>query len=177
MGRIERIMVECYYNSRIVSYLVLHDKFGFGQKRIANLEKAVDKYLDDYADSVYEKGFFENEIAKRGVDLRGFVNLIPSRVKMMLAYGDKIPKRMDPKNMNIMQASVYTFFAITIYALNRDMKVSIKKINEVYMHWMAFNFGCLAEKGRLTIEDVVKVMIDECGYLDRRYEVIGGMDS
>lgn len=174
MGRIERIMVDCYYNSRIVSYLVLHDKFGFGQKRIVNLEKAVDKYLDDYADSVYEKGFFENEIVRRGVDLRGFVNKIPSRVKMMLTYGDKIPKRMDPKNMSIMQASVYTFFAITIYALNRDMKVSIKKINEIYLHWMMFNFECLAEKNRLRIEDIVRVMIDECGYLDHRYAIEKG---
>lgn len=56
-------MLECYYNCRMVSYLVLHDKFGFGQKRITNLEKAVDKYLDDYSDGVYKTGFFEADQA------------------------------------------------------------------------------------------------------------------
>ena len=164
-------MLECYYNSRIVSYLVLHDKFGFGQKRIVNLEKAVDKYLDDYSEGVYKTGFFEEELVKRGVDLRRFVNKIPSRVKMMLTYGSRIPKKLGPKDMTIIQSSVYTFFAITLYAMNRDMKISIKKINETYMQWMMFNFECLAEKNRLRIEDIVRTMIEECGYLDPRFAI------
>lgn len=163
-------MLECYYNSRMVCYLVLHDKFGFGQKRIVNLEKAVDKYLDDYAANVYEKGFFENELVKRGVDLRGFVNSIPSRVKVMLTYGKSMSKKLTPHDVNIIQSSLYTFFAITIYAMNKDMKVSIKKINDVYMYWMLFNFECLAEKNRLRMEDIIFVIADECSYLDPRYE-------
>lgn len=164
-------MLECYYNSRIVSYLVLHDKFGFGQKRIANLEKAVDKYLDDYSEGIYKTGFFEEELEKKGIDLRRFVNKIPSRVKMMLTYGKRIPKKLGPKDMTIIRSSVYTFFAITMYALNRDMKVSIKKLTEVYTHWMMFDFECLAEKNRLRIEDIVRVMIDECSYLDPRFAI------
>lgn len=165
-------MLECYYNSRMVSYLVLHDKFGFGQRRIVNLEKAVNKYLDDYADNVYEKGFFENELVRRGVDLRGFVNRIPSRVKMMLTYGKKIPKKLTPHDVNIIRSSLYTFFAITLYALNKDMKVSAKKLNEIYAYWMLFNFECLAEKNRLSMYDIVLVIADECGYLDPRYEKV-----
>ena len=165
-------ILECYYNSRMVSCLVLHDKFGFGQKRIANLEKTVDKYLDDYADNVYEKGFFENELVKRGIDLRGFVNKIPSRVKMMLTYGNSIPKKLAPHDVNIIRSSLYTFFAITLYALNKDMKVSAKKLNEIYSYWMLFNFECLAEKNRLRIDDIVIVIADECGYLDPRYSKV-----
>ena len=163
-------MLECYHNSCMVSYLVLHDKFGFGKKRITNLEKAVDKYLDDYADNVYETGYFENQLAKRGIDVRAFVNKIPSRVKMMLTYGKKIPKKLTPHDVNIIRSSLYTFFAITMYALNKDMKVSVKKLNEIYSYWMLFNFECLAEKNRLRIEDIVFVIANECDYLDPRYE-------
>lgn len=165
-------MLECYHNSCMVSYLVLHDKFGFGQKRIVNLEKTVNKYLDDYADDVYEKGFFENELVRRGIDLRGFVNKIPSRVKMMLTYGKKIPKKLTPHDVNIIRSSLYTFFAITMYALNKDMKISVKKLNEIYSYWMIFNFECLAEKSRLSMYDIVLVIADECSYLDPRYEKV-----
>ena len=161
-------MLESYYNSRMVSYLVLHDKFGFGQKRIVNLEKTVNKYLDDYySKDVYEKGYFEDQLAKRGVDVRAFVNKIPSRVKMMLTYGKKIPKKLTPHDVNIIRSSLYTFFAITLYALNKDMK-----LNEIYSYWMLFNFECLAEKNRLSMYDIVLVIADECGYLDPRYEKV-----
>lgn len=165
-------MLECYYNSRMVSYLVLHDKFGFGQKRIVNLEKAVDQYLDDYSCDVYERGYFENQLAKRGIDVRAFVNKIPSRVKIMLTYGKSIPKKLTPHDVNIIRSSLYTFFAITIYALNKDMKVSAKKLNEIYAYWMLFNFECLSEKNRLRIDDIVIVIADECSYLDPRYEKV-----
>ena len=165
-------MLESYYNSRMVSYLVLHDKFGFGQKRIVNLEKAVDQYLDDYSRDVYERGYFENQLTKRGIDVRSFVNKIPSRVKMMLTYGKKIPKKLTPHDVNIIRSSLYTFFAITMYALNKDMKVSVKKLNEIYSYWMLFNFECLAEKNRLRIDDIVIVIADECGYLDPRYSKV-----
>lgn len=165
-------MLECYYNCRMVSYLVLHDKFGFGQKQIVNLEKAVDQYLDDYSRNVYECGYFENQLAKRGIDVRSFVNKIPSRVKMMLTYGKSIPKKLTPHDVNIIRSSLYTFFAITLYALNKDMKVSVKKLNEIYAYWMLFNFECLAEKNRLSIEDIVYVIANECSYLDPRYEKV-----
>ena len=111
-------------------------------------------------------------MVRRGIDLRGFVNKIPSRVKMMLTYGKKIPKKLTPHDVNIIRSSLYTFFAITLYALNKDMKVSVKKLNEIYSYWMIFNFECLAEKNRLQIEDIVFVIADECGYLDPRYEKV-----
>lgn len=91
---------------------------------------------------------------------------------MMLTYGKRIPKKLTPHDVNIIRSSLYTFFAITMYALNKDMKVSVKKLNEIYSYWMIFNFECLAEKNRLRIEDIVFVIADECGYLDPRYEKV-----
>ena len=162
-------ILSAYYNSRVVSYLVLHDKFGFGWKRIQKLEQAVDKYLDDYEDDVYQAGFFESEMQGKGIDVRSVVHEIPTRIRMMLTYGSRIPKRITPQDATTIRCSMQTFYAVTLYALNRDMKVSVKKLQEIYLKWMKFNFECLGEKNRLRIEDVVTVLCEECGYLDPRY--------
>ena len=91
---------------------------------------------------------------------------------MMFTFGNSIPKKLAPHDVNIIRSSLYTFFAITLYALNKDMKVSAKKLNEIYSYWMMFNFECLAEKNRLSMYDIVLVIADECSYLDPRYEKV-----
>lgn len=167
-------ILETYYNSRIVSYLVLHDKLGFGEKRIKKLEETVNKYFDDYDDGVYQVGFFENEMKKRGIDVKSVVHEIPTRIRMMLTYGSRIPKRITPQDATTIRCSMQTFYAVTMYALNKDLKVSVAKLKEVYLRWMAFDFACLAEKNRLKIDDIVLTMAEECNYIDPRYVKEGG---
>ena len=167
--KIDKTILETYYNSRIVSYLVLHDKFGFGEKRVQKLEQAVDKYLDDYEKNIYQAGFFEDQMKKRGIDVKTVVHEVPTRIRMMLTYGSRIPKRIAPQDATIIRCSMQTFYAVTLYALNKDMKVSIKRLQEIYLKWMQFNFECLGEKNRLKIDDVVTVLCEECNYLDPRY--------
>lgn len=169
-NRTNTTLLECYYNSRLVTYLVLHDKFGYGQKRIKRLEDAVDKYLDDYSTGEYPKGYFEREMKKRGIDAHEVVSKIPSRAKLFLTYGDKLPKRIKPSDLATINAALFTFFAITLYAMNKDMKISCVKLKDEFLKWLQFNFERLAEKDRLKIEDIVLVMVEECGYLDQRYE-------
>ncbi len=164
-----REILETYYNSRIVSYLVLHDKFGFGEKRIKKLEETVNKYFDDYDDGMYQVGFFETEMKKRGIDVKSVVHEIPTRIRMMLTYGSRIPKRITPQDATTIRCSMQTFYAVTLYALNKDMKVSIKRLQEIYLKWMQFNFECMGEKNRLKIDDIVTVLCEECNYLDPRY--------
>ena len=162
-------ILSAYYNSRIVSYLVLHDKFGFGEKRIQKLEQTVDKYLDEYEDGIYKTGFFEAEMKERGIDVRSAVHEIPTRIRMMLTYGSRIPKRITPQDATAIRCTMEAFFAITLYALTKDMKVSVKRLREIYLRWMQFHFECLGEKNRLKIGDVVAVLCEECNYLDPRY--------
>lgn len=168
-NRSSNVILECYYNARIISYMVLRSNFGYGIKRIKKLEDIIDGYFDDYSSGKYESGFFINQMLSRGVDVRKFANEIPSRVKLKIVYGGKIPR--DARRNDIENASLLlcTFFGITTYALNHDMKISANKIRDAYLPAMKFNFECLSEKNRMSIEDVVRVMIDECGYVDPRY--------
>lgn len=36
---------EAHRNVRLIAYQVLHDKFGFGHKRIVRVEQTIDQYL------------------------------------------------------------------------------------------------------------------------------------
>ena len=162
---------ESYCNTRLVSYLVLHDKFGFGQKRIERLESAVDEYLDDFIDGKYESDYFDTQLRKRGIYVREIVAKIPARVRLRLAYGRNVPKRLGTEELSLISESLRTFFAITLVALIKVLHIPILQIKDEYLKWMQFNFECLAEKNRLTIDDIVAVLAEECGYVDRRYKV------
>ena len=162
-------ILQTYYNIRIVSYLVLHNKLGFGGKRIQNLERAVEKYLDDYDSERYPAGFFEQEMRAKGIDVTTVVQEIPQRVRMILTYGSRIPTRVSPKEMTAIRVTMQSFLAISMYALNKDMRISVKKIKEIYLPYIAFNLECLAEKRRLQMKDIALVIADECGYQDHRY--------
>lgn len=171
-NRANSTILDCYYNSRTLTYLILHDKFGYGQKRIVKLEQTVDKYLDDYQDGVYAPGYFENEMRKRGLDVHEIVGSIPSRVKLFLTWGgEQRGSGVQLRDMRAINASLVTFLSIEMYALNKDMKISCVKLKDEYVKWFKFNVECLAEKGRLSMYDVVYALAKECKYLDNRYAI------
>ena len=163
-------IMQTYYNIRIVSYLVLHDNFGFTGKKIINLEKVVDKYLTDYESGLLPTGFFVEQMNEKGIDVQAIVKDIPSRERMILAYGDKIPKRISPQDMSAIRVTMQTYLAIGLYAINKDMRISVKKIKEIYLPSLASCIECLADKKRLKLIDIIAIIAEECNYLDPRYE-------
>lgn len=166
---ITQSILQAYFNLRMVSYLTVHDKLDFGGKRIANLEQTVNQYIEDYDAGLYPSGFFMDQMQSKSIDVRSVAHEIPARQRMMLAYGSRIPKRISPQDMSAIRAAVQTYLAVSCYALNRDMRVSIKKLKAQYLPHILFIVECLAEKNRLRIEDIVYVLADECSYIDPRY--------
>lgn len=128
----ERLVFSSYFNLRLVSYLILCTHFSFGNDKIVNLEQKTDKYLDDYATGVYEDGYFESSLLALGVDVCGFAKRIPARIWLWLTYGDKMPKKLNPKDLASIRISIQSFFAITVYALCSDFGISAEDINQVY---------------------------------------------
>lgn len=44
------LIEESYYNVRMMAYQALHDKFGFGHKRIIKVEQTIDAYVENAKD-------------------------------------------------------------------------------------------------------------------------------
>lgn len=166
---ISQSILQAYFNLRMVSYLVAHDKLDFGGRRIANLEKTVNQYIEDYDAGIYPEKFFMDQMQGKGIDVRTITHEIPSRQRMMLAYGSRIPKRISPQDLSAIRLAIQTYLAISSYALNKNMHVPLKTLKEIYFPCIFFNVECLAEKERLRIEDIVAVLADECNYMDSRY--------
>lgn len=79
------LITESYYNVRMMAYQALHDKFGFGQKRIIRVEQTIETYLGDAEKdgmSAEELGYFMK--TKCGIDVREETNKIPYRESFYL---------------------------------------------------------------------------------------------
>lgn len=162
-------ILQAYFNIRLASYLTVHDRLGFKSVRLIRLEQTVNQYIEDYDADIYPSGFFMDQMQRKGIDVRSVANGIPARQRMMLAYGSRIPKRISPQDMLAIRTTVQTYLAVSCYALNKDMRVSIRNLREQYLPHILFIVECLAEKNRLQVEDIVYVLADECDYIDPRY--------
>ena len=157
-----------YLDVRLIAYQVLHDKFGFGQKRIIQLENTVNVYLEknrtDRNMSTGALACFLKE--KAGIDIAKEVNRIPYRECVLLS-GEQKPL---PNTGKLVAAAIYNYLALSCVALKTVFKFSAKKLLE-YISWIRYYINSLARRKQfdLTIKDIAIVLVDECKYCDVRF--------
>lgn len=146
---------------KLVSYQILHDKFGYGQKRLNVLGEKVDKLLagdtscEEFAVFLQKKGvdLMEVEIPQR--DLMGFQNI---------EYNNKI---LPLKNkVDVALGAVSDYVILSVIAL-REMKLSKRQLME-YVKWIQYYINSLAQK-YLDMTDVASMLYHECNYCDKRF--------
>ena len=168
-SKMNGITYNAYLDVRLIAYQTLHDKFGFGQKRIVQLENTVNTYLEkNRTDKNMSTGAlvcFLKE--KAGIDIGKEVNRIPYRECVLLS-GEQKPL---PETGKLVAAAIYNYFALSCVALKTVFKFSSKKMCE-YMNWIRYYINTLARKNQfdLTIKDIAVVLMDECKYCDARFE-------
>lgn len=157
-----------YLDVRLIAYQVLHDKFGFGQKRIVQLENTVNVYLEkNRTDRNMSTGAlvcFLKE--KAGIDIAKEVNRIPYRECVLLS-GEQKPL---PNTGKLVAAAIYNYLALSCVALKTVFKFSAKKLSE-YMEWIRYYINTLSREKQLglTMKDIAECLIDECKYCDVRF--------
>lgn len=162
----EYLIEESYYNVRMMAYQALHDKFGFGQKRIIKVEQTIDAYVENAKDgtTAEELSFYLKDKCK--IDVKEETNKIPYRDSFYLVGRKIAPNCMIQANKFIL-AQVFNYFAMLGVCLRTQFKFPANQIKQVY-EWMRFYINCLAT-GYETMNGIASVLEHECKYIDKRF--------
>lgn len=123
----DRVVAKSYKEFVVIGYIVLHDKFGFGQKRIIRLQDFLKSYLDEASSggntgkdlAVYLKD-------KYGIDTKAEVEQIPQR-QLMVLYAKK-GFCIEREAYRLSSASLFNYFALTLTILKKEFKITAKQL-------------------------------------------------
>ena len=125
----DRVVTKSYKEFVVIGYIILHDKFGFGQKRIIRLQDFLKSYLDEASSggntgkdlSVYLQ-------SKYGIDTKAEVEQIPQR-QLMVMYAKK-GFCIEREAYRLSSASLFNYFALTLTILKKEFKLSVKQLQQ-----------------------------------------------
>lgn len=129
MCNADKVISKSYKDFVVIGYIILHDKFGFGQARIIRLQDFLKSYLDEAASggntgkdlAVYLKD-------KYGIDTKAEVEQIPQR-QLMVLYAKK-GFCIEREAYRLSSASLFNYFALTLTILKKEFKLSVKQLQQ-----------------------------------------------
>lgn len=126
----ERVVIKSYKDYLAIGYMVLHDEFGFGQKRMARLEQTVNAYSEAAAS---DKNMGGKALAfalkeKYGVDVAEIVNRVPqSQLMKLYAWKGHCVER---EAYRLASSSMFNYMALTLTALKTNLKLTRNQLQE-----------------------------------------------
>lgn len=168
-NRQENIIVKTYQDIKLISLQILHDKFGFGLKRISRLENGINQCLEKNADRDLGASHYEIYLKEKcDFSITEEINKIPYRERVMFCF-EKFP---DAKTAieagKLVAAAFYNYIALSCTVLKEAFKVSGRQLLE-YIEWIRYYVNSIATR-RETMLGVASVLYYECKYLDARFE-------
>lgn len=163
----ESLVDDAVWNIQLIAFQILHDKFGFGQKRMIRIEKAIKGYGDNAdLESTKEKLDY---LEKHNIDTKEEANKVPFRERFVLTKYEIGPESQQAAGYYLL-ATTYTYFSMLGYCLKTEFKFSVRQIKEVY-EWIRYYINTLSRRKQfdLTIEDIAETLAVECKYCDSRF--------
>ena len=170
VGNTDKLIEDSYYNIRLIAYQILHDKFGFGQKRIVRVENTIDAYLTSQEQGEISFAGLEKVLKEKcDIDVKEEVNCVPFRERFALTKYKINVDSQKAAGMYIL-ASICNYFSLLGVCLKTQFKFSTRQIKEVY-EWIRYYINTLSRQKQfeLTIKDIAECLIEEVGYCDFRY--------
>ena len=162
-----QLIDEAHRNVRLIAYQVLHDKFGFGHKRIIQVEQAINQYLltvEDESISTEKLEYYMK--TKCGISVREEANKVPFRESFALVERKVAPASMQRAG-KYLAATVCNYFSLLGACLKTQFKFSVKQIREVFER-MRYYINSLSGK-YLDMTDIASCLYKECDYCDDRF--------
>lgn len=124
----ERVVIKSYKDYLAIGYMILHDKFGFGQKRMIRLEQTVNSYSEASVNDSNMKGtalaFMLKD--KYEVDVTDIVNRVPQS-QLMKLYAIK-GRCIEREVYRLSRASMFNYMSLTMTALKTVFKFTWKQL-------------------------------------------------
>lgn len=161
------LIEESFCNIRLIAYQILHDKFGFGNKRINRVEMTIDTYLKSAANGELSTAKLEYFMkTKCNISVKEEANKVPFRERFSLIDRKVAPNSMQ-KAGQYLAASICNYFSLLGNCLKTQFKFSTRQIREVF-EWILYYINSLSQK-YLDMTDVASVLYHECNYCDDRF--------
>lgn len=164
----EELFRETIKNIKLISYQILHDRFGFGQKRIMKLEKIMEDSVDISKGASIQK-MQEILLAKSGIDTKEEASKVPFRERLYLVRYRIDADSKASAGLWILDI-INCYFGILGYCLKTEFKFSARQIKEVY-EWIRYYINTLSryKQFELTIDMIAECLMEEIKYCDSRF--------
>lgn len=163
------LIKQSFENIKIIAYQILHDKFGFGNKRIVRVENTINAYLNANADKDSHLTTAELEYfmkTKCNISVTDEANKVPFRERFALVDKKVAPGSMQKAGQYLL-ASICNYFSLLGNCLKTQFRFSARQIREVF-NWIRYYINSLS-LNYLDMIDVASVLYHECNYCDVRF--------
>ncbi len=162
----ERVVIKSYKDYLAIGYMVLHDEFGFGQKRMARLEQTVNAYSEAAASDKNMSGktlaFALKE--KYDLDVAEIVNRVPqSQLMKLYAWKGHCVER---EAYRLASTSMFNYMALTLTALKTNLKLTRNQLQEFADKFIDY-IDTLAnyKQFQLTVPMIAETLADEIKFV------------
>ena len=162
----QRVVFKSYKDYLVIGYIILHDKFGFGQKRMERLEQTVNAYSEASVDDPNMKGtslaFMLKD--KYDLDVTSIVNRVPqSQLMRLYAWKGHCVER---EAYRLSSASMFNYLALTLTALKKMFKFTRGQLQEFSEKFIDY-IDTLAnyKQFQLTVPMIAQSLADEIKFV------------
>lgn len=162
----ERVVIKSYKDYQAIGYIILHDKFGFGQKRMARLERTVNAYSEAAADDKNMNGVALAYVLKEKyeVNVKEIVNSVPqSQLMKLYAWKGHCIER---EAYRLSSASMFNYMSLTMAALKTVFKFTRKQLVQFSEKFIDY-IDTLAnyKQFQLTVPMIAETLVDEIKFV------------
>ena len=161
----DKVITKSYKDFVVIGYIILHDKFGFGQARIIRLQEEMKKCLETAADGGVNGAHVGVVLKdKYGIDVDECVKRVPQR-QLMILYAQK-GRCIEREAYRITCASMCNYLSFTLITLKKEFKLSVKQLQQFIDKFIDY-IDTLAnyKQFQLTVPMIAQSLADEIKFV------------
>lgn len=161
----DKVISKSYKDFVVIGYIILHDKFGFGQTRIIRLQEEMKARLETAADGGTNGAHVGVVLKdKYGIDVDECVKRVPQR-QLMILYAQK-GRCIEREAYRITCASMFNYLAFTLITLKQCFKLSVNQLQQFIDKFIDY-IDVLSnyKQFQLTVPMIAETLADEIKFV------------